>query len=255
VGSDLYRAATTKYLCYVPILEDSEGAGRTGLPMFSSKAGAKVILFLLTCKYFWENLAIRLNYRTFAVENMKPIEFYQLKAFAKQDGALLALLWLAALYCYIQGLTNPLLGLVALVLIVISPFYAASRLRHFRDYGREGSISFGRGYVYMVLTFFYAGLLMAAVLYAYFAFIDKGYLAGKFTEMMNSTEGQQALQAYGMADQMKEALREMSELRPIDYALNMLTFNIMTGMLLGLPIAAFMQRQVANSNIEEEEQE
>ena len=29
----LYRAATTKYPCYVPILGDSEGAGRTGLPI------------------------------------------------------------------------------------------------------------------------------------------------------------------------------------------------------------------------------
>ena len=35
----LYRAATTKYPCYVPILGDSEGAGRTGLARF---AGAKV---------------------------------------------------------------------------------------------------------------------------------------------------------------------------------------------------------------------
>ena len=26
-----YRAATTNYLCYVPVLEDSKGAGRTGL--------------------------------------------------------------------------------------------------------------------------------------------------------------------------------------------------------------------------------
>ena len=53
VGSLLYRAATTKYPCYVPILGDSEGAGRTGLPvkllfvdgqmtLVSSKAGAKV---------------------------------------------------------------------------------------------------------------------------------------------------------------------------------------------------------------------
>ena len=37
VGSYLHRTATTKYLCYVPILEDSEGAGRIRLPMFSIK--------------------------------------------------------------------------------------------------------------------------------------------------------------------------------------------------------------------------
>jgi hypothetical protein len=32
-------------------------------------------------------------------------------------------------------------------------------------------------------------------------------------------------------------------MRPIDYALNMLTINITTGIFLGLPIAALMQRQ------------
>ena len=30
-ASDLHRTATTAYLCYVPILEDSAGAGRVGL--------------------------------------------------------------------------------------------------------------------------------------------------------------------------------------------------------------------------------
>ena len=29
--SYLYRTATTSYLCYVPVLEESEGAGRTRL--------------------------------------------------------------------------------------------------------------------------------------------------------------------------------------------------------------------------------
>ena len=40
VGSYLHRAATTKYPCYVPILGDSEGAGRTGLPIWADKISA-----------------------------------------------------------------------------------------------------------------------------------------------------------------------------------------------------------------------
>lgn len=31
MASGLHRTATTTYLCYVPILEDSVGAGRVGL--------------------------------------------------------------------------------------------------------------------------------------------------------------------------------------------------------------------------------
>ena len=176
---------------------------------------------------------------------MTPEEYKQLKAFARQDGALLSLLWIGALICYIQGMTSPIMGTLALMLIIASPFFAASRLRHFRDYAREGVISFRRGFVYFVLIFFYAGLLLAAALYVYFAFIDKGYLLMKLTEMMSSEEGKQAMQAAGMAEQMREGLKQLSEMRPIDYALNMLSFNIITGIFLGLPIAALMQRQVA----------
>ena len=41
---------------------------------------------------------------------------------------------------------------------------------------------------------------------------------------------------------MNEGMKELQNIRPIDYALNMLTFNIMTGFFLGLPIAAVIQR-------------
>ena len=179
---------------------------------------------------------------------MTPQEYVQLKAFARQDGALLSLLWIGALVCYVQGLTNPLLGMAAVVLVIMSPFYAANRLRHFRDYAREGIISFMRGYAYTVLIFFYAGLLLAAALYIYFAFIDNGYLLGKFTEMTNSEEGRQVMKMYGLAEQMKEGLKQLASMRPIDYALNMLTINIMSGFFLGLPIAAMMKRELKIEN-------
>ncbi len=179
---------------------------------------------------------------------MTPEEYVQLKAFARQDGALLSILWIGALICYIQGLTNPLMGMAAMVIIVISPFYAANRLRHFRDYAREGIISFGRGYAYTVLTFFYASLLLAAALYIYFAFLDNGYLLGKFTEMLSTEENRQVLKMYGMTEQINEGLKNLASMRPIDYALNMLTINIMTGFFLGLPIAALMRREVVNIN-------
>ena len=63
VGSGLHRAATTKYPCYVPILGDSEGAGRTGLPVF---AAAKVTLFLRNRKCLAKNFVFRMIIRNFA---------------------------------------------------------------------------------------------------------------------------------------------------------------------------------------------
>lgn len=174
---------------------------------------------------------------------MTPEEYKQLKAFARQDGALLSLLWIVAMFCYIQGLSSPILGMVALLLIVVSPFYAANRLRKFRDEAREGIISFMRAYGYTVLTYFYAGLLLAVAVFAYFQFIDNGYLMGKLMDMLNTQEGQQMVKLYGMADEISQGMEEMTKMRPIDYALNILTINISMGFILGLPTAALMQRQ------------
>jgi hypothetical protein len=50
------------------------------------------------------------------------------------------------------------------------------------------------------------------------------------------------LQQYGMIEMMNESLKEMASIRPIDYALNMLTVNISVGFILGVPISLIMQR-------------
>jgi len=65
VGSDLYRAATTKYPCYVPILGDSEGAGRTGLPIFQNRL-QRYIIFPYPPNISAKNFCISQNMRTFA---------------------------------------------------------------------------------------------------------------------------------------------------------------------------------------------
>ena len=74
---------------------------------------------------------------------------------------------------------------------------------------------------------------------------DNGYLLTQFSKMVSSDEARKVLQQYGMTEMMDESLREMSTIRPIDYALNMLTVNISLGFILGIPISMVMQRSVA----------
>ena len=175
---------------------------------------------------------------------MTPAEYVQLKAFARQDGALLALLWVVTFILYIIGVSNQLLGLAALMLMIYTPFFVGERLGKFRDYGREGLISFRRGYAYTVFVFFYGGILFAIVQYLYFAYIDNGYLLSHFSKMITSEEARQILQQYGMTQMADESLHEMASIRPIDYALNMLTINIVMGFILGIPISLVKQRSV-----------
>lgn len=178
---------------------------------------------------------------------MTPEEYIQVKAFARQDGALLSVLWIASFACYIYGMQSPVVGLAAMAMIVLTPFFVSSRLRHFRDYGREGIISVMRGYGYSVLVFFYAGLLLAAAQYVYFAYIDHGYLVSKISEAIASPEGQQAIQQMGMAADVEQGMASLAEMRPIDYALNILSVNIIVGLLLSIPIAFIMARKPRQS--------
>ena len=173
---------------------------------------------------------------------MTPAEYIQLKAFARVDGALLAVLWVASFACYVAGIANPLYGLLAVALMIATPFFVGNRLGKFRDQGREGIISFRRGWAYSVYVFFYAAILLAVAQYLYFAFIDRGYLLQTFTNLVSTPEAKQVLEQYGLQETMEENLSLMGQMRPIDYALNVLTANVLIGIVLGVPIAAFMCR-------------
>ena len=173
---------------------------------------------------------------------MTAIEYKQLKAFARVDGALLAVLMITCFACYVAGLTSPLYGILSIIAVAMMPFFASIRLKRFRDTGLEGSISFMRGWAYICLMFFYAGLLFALAQYAYLTYMDKGYLVMTITNMLALPENAEVIKQMGMADQVNESIHLLQAMRPIDFALNMLTTIIMGGIMLGLPIAAIMRR-------------
>jgi hypothetical protein len=87
---------------------------------------------------------------------------------------------------------------------------------------------------------------MALAQYVYFAYIDQGYLMLVFSQSLSTPEMQQMLEQAGLQKTMQEGLESMAAMRPIDYALNVLTVNIMAGIVLGLPIGALMQRRQPN---------
>ena len=64
-------------------------------------------------------------------------------------------------------------------------------------------------------------------------------------QFLSTKEGKQLLELYGLADQMQENLKALAEMRPIDYAVNMLSVNITIGLILGFPIAAIYRRPAA----------
>ena len=175
---------------------------------------------------------------------MTTLEYRQLNAYARIDGAMLSVLMMAGFGCYVVGLTSPLYGFLSLLTLAVTPFFVGTRLKHFRDNGLEGSISFLRGWFYVGKMFLYGGLLFALALYAYMAYMDKGYLLMTITSMMSVPETVEAMKQMGLWEQANENMRLLQTLRPIDFALNVLAIAIMGGFMLGLPIAAVMRKSV-----------
>ena len=174
---------------------------------------------------------------------MTPPEYIQLKAFARIDGALLSLLFVAAFACYVVGLKSPVYGLLALLTIVLTPVFVVVRLKRFRDEALLGKISFRRAWFYVALMFGYGGLLFALAQYAYLAYLDQGYMLMVITEMLSTAETAELINQMGMTDQISESLHVLQNTRPIDFALNMLMTVVLSGTMLGMPIAAVMQKK------------
>lgn len=169
-------------------------------------------------------------------------DYEQLKAFARIDGALVGGLWILSFACFVGEFYNPMFGMLALLTGAGSIVFAAIRLRMFRDKILDGRISFRRGFGYSLLTFAYASLLMCAAQYVYFQFIDNGFLISQYTEMMSTEEFKTLMNAYGINQtEMDAALDTLSNLRPIEIAMQFLTTNIIIGVISSLPIAAIIK--------------
>lgn len=182
---------------------------------------------------------------------MTTEEYIQLRAFARVDGTYVGILWITSFACYLGGLTSPMLGLIAGIIAIISPFFAAKRLTKFRDDIRDGEISGKRSMLYYSLMFFYASLLFALVQYLYFAFIDGGYLMREYTSLLSSDEMKEAMKVYGITyEQMMQGLKEFADSSPIMTALNIMTMNITIGIFLSLPVALVVKRGVKGSQEE-----
>ena len=176
---------------------------------------------------------------------MTAAEYQQLKAYSRIDGLWLAVLWTVSFACYVLSFRYPGASVLAFLAVVGTPFFAARRLRLFRDNVLDGTISFLRGWGHVMLSFFYASLLFAVVQFAYFMWIDGGTFLSTLTDMFSAPEVRKTLEANGMIQTIEESLTVLRQMRPIDLSLNIMTTNMLIGVVLGLPIAAVMQRKVS----------
>lgn len=169
---------------------------------------------------------------------IKIEDFIQLKAFARQDGAILALLWIASfamlIYMPESGLGN--------LLLLATPVVVGWRLCSFRNYALEGRISFRRGYGFSIYMFIYASMLFAIAQYLYFRFLDHGTFSSMITATAQALSA--AYQQAGMTTaELTETVSMMSTMTPIQWAFVFMIQNVMIGTVVSVFIAAVCARR------------
>lgn len=166
----------------------------------------------------------------------------QLKAFARQDALLLALLWAASFACIMM--LNA--GLIGNILALATPFLVGKRLAAFRTQALYGVISFRRAYAYSLYVFIYASLVFALVQYAYFQFLDNG----AFVESIATTLKQMTPinEQNGMSKADIKSLNDWVEIMrlttPVQWAFMFMMQNLFVGAIISLPIALIGKRNI-----------
>lgn len=165
----------------------------------------------------------------------------QTKAFARQDGTILGVIWVVS-FAFTMLAANPsyqILGLIANILTISTPFVVAKRLKAFRDHVRDGHISFRHGFYYCIQTFFYATLLLTIVQYLWFRFMDTGMFMSQL-----QANYEMVMQAYQLtAQESKAVLDAIAMMKPIAWASMFMITDLVVGAVLSPIIAGIMAKK------------
>lgn len=170
---------------------------------------------------------------------ISPSEYIQLKAFARQDGFFIGLLWVFTFACFVCSMSSPDVQIGFIAGLMVSPFVVYFRLKHFRDKILGGKISFKRAFLYLAFVVVDASIILAAATFIYFYFLDNGVFMSRLHESMSLPEVKQSFTQAGMdVETIDKQLQLFSETRPIDIAFGIFFNTMISGFILALILSA-----------------
>ncbi len=161
----------------------------------------------------------------------------QVKAYARQEGIVLALLWLASMWLVIESPESSWGSL----LMVCTPFFVGWRLMTFRNKVLDGLISYRRGLCFSCYVFLYASILFALGQYLYFRFLDDG----KFMAMIHKTLEtiRPVYEQNGMdMESLDTAEKVLEMMSPMQVVMTFMMQNLVAGLVMSLVIALVCKR-------------
>lgn len=166
------------------------------------------------------------------------VALIQLKAFARQDGAILAAIWTAS---FLLAMYSPQSALSSL-LAVSTPFVVAWRMRSFRNNALDGQMSFKRGLAYACYVFFYGSLLFALVQFVYFRFLDHGQFMSLFDQSLKMFA--QTYQDAGVPQtEIDNTYAMFRQMKPVELSFIFMMQNLLLGFVMSMFLALIYQKR------------
>ncbi len=175
-----------------------------------------------------------------------------LNQYAMLLGTYMGVYWIAKFCLIPAGLTNTFLMLLFIGLTLCVPFMAYFYTKLYRDRVLGGGIGFTHAWLFITSMFIYASLLTAVGHYVYLEFMDNGYIINTYNGMLNELKAEQIPGTEEYITQMRQGLELLAGMSPIELVVQQLSNNIFIGMLLALPIALAVRKNIP---VQEEKKE
>lgn len=174
---------------------------------------------------------------------ISPQALIQLKAFARQDGLILALIWLSSMLFTIkvpESIIGPLLALS-------TPFFVSWRLSMFRDGALDGHISLRRSIAFTCYVFFYASLIFAIGQYLYFMFFDNGDFINLLSTAIDTMKAANISLGTGEED-MEMTMKGIQMMSPINLVFVFMMNNLVIGAMLS-PVISILSKMTEKRKV------
>lgn len=173
--------------------------------------------------------------------------FIQANAFAMVDGLKFGIYWCLGFLCTVKGLGGTTLATLGILVTLSAPFLGIFLARRFESSVRsDAPVGFGKAFLYSVLLYLYASIILSIVAFVYFNWLDHGAFVNSYISVISAPDMQSALRQAGLEQMFSDTAHQsgfsnfeelLRSIRPIDIAMSLFNFNIIMGIILSLPTA------------------
>ncbi len=165
------------------------------------------------------------------------ITLAQVKAFARQDGLILSVVWMASMWLLMQ---RPDSSWGAL-LMLCTPFFLAWRMKTFRDKVLGGAISFRRALCFACYVCLYASIIFALAQFLYFRYLDHGRFLTIVRQALDVLRPYYNQNNISFED-MELGCETLALMSPMHLTLTFMMQNLMVGAVLSVIIALIYKK-------------